>query len=66
MRAVETVITSASPKVVWSVLADIEHWRDWTPTIIEVKALSGSGPKVGAKYRVVQPELRPATYEVTE
>ena len=66
MRAVETFITSGSPEVVWRVLADVEHWRDWTPTIIEIKALNGTGLKVGAKYRVVQPKLRPATYEVTE
>jgi carbon monoxide dehydrogenase subunit G len=66
MRAAETFITSAGPEVVWSVLADVEHWRDWTPTVIEVKALNGTGLKVGAKYRVTQPKLRPATYEVTE
>ena len=66
MRAAETFITSAGPEVVWSVLADVEHWRDWTPTVIEVKALNGTGLKVGAKYRVAQPKLRPATYEVTE
>ena len=66
MRTVETFVTSASPHVVWSVLADVEHWCDWTPTVTEVKALNSTGLKVGAKYRVVQPSLRPATYEVTE
>jgi hypothetical protein len=67
MRAVETFITSASPEVVWSVVADVEHWCDWTPTVTEVKAaLNGTRLKVGAKYRVVQPKLRPAIYEVTE
>jgi len=66
MRTVETLVTSASPQVVWSVLADVEHWCDWTPTVTEVKALNGTGLKVGAKYRVVQPNLTPATYEVTE
>jgi hypothetical protein len=66
MRAVETFITSAGPRIVWSVLADVAHWRDWTPTIIEIKALNGSGLMVGAQYRVVQPKLRPVIYEVTE
>src|SRR5215469_2129385 len=66
MRAAETFITSAGPEVVWSVLAEVEHWHDWTPTVIEVEALNGTGLKVGAKYRVSQPKLRPATYEVTE
>ena len=66
MRAVETFVTSANPQVVWSVLADVEHWHDWTPTVTEIKALNGTGLTVGAMYRVVQPKLRPATYEVTE
>jgi hypothetical protein len=66
MRVVETFITSGSPEVVWSVLAEVEHWRDWTPTVIEVKALNGTGLIVGAKYRVVQSKLPAATYEVTE
>jgi hypothetical protein len=43
-----------------------KHWRDWIPTVTEVKALNGTGLKVGANYRIVQPKLRPATYEVTE
>jgi len=66
MRAVEKFVTSASPELVWRVLADVEHWRDWTPTVIEIKPVNGSGLVVGARYRVVQPKLRPAIYEVTE
>lgn len=66
MRALETIITPASPEVVWNVLADVEHWRDWTPTVTEIKPLNGTGLAIGKKYRVVQPKLRPATYEVTE
>jgi len=66
MRAVETFITSASPEVVWNILADVEHWHDWTPTVIDIRPLNGTGLKVGAKYRVMQPKLRPAVYEVTE
>jgi hypothetical protein len=40
--------------------------RDWTPSVVEIKPLSSSGLTVGARYRVVQPKLRPAVYEVTE
>jgi hypothetical protein len=66
MRVVQKCITSARLDVVWQVLADVEHWRDWTPTVTEIKPLSNSGLTVGARYRVVQPRVRPAIYEVTE
>ncbi len=59
-------ITAARPSTVWRILADVEHWPDWTPTVVEIKPLSSSGLMVGARYRVVQPKLRPAVYEVTE
>lgn len=66
MRVVEKFITTARPDAVWQVLADVEHWREWTPTVVEIKPLSKNGLTVGARYRVAQPKLRPAIYEVTE
>lgn len=65
MRVVR-VITSARPEEVWRVLTDVEHWRDWTPTVIDIKPLLSAPMQRGARYRVVQPKLRPAVYEVTE
>jgi hypothetical protein len=66
MRVAQRCITSARPDIVWQVRADVEHRRDWTPTVVESKPLSNEGLTVGARYRVVQPKLRPAVYEVTE
>jgi carbon monoxide dehydrogenase subunit G len=66
MRVVERFATSASPAVVWQILADVEHWSEWTPTVVEVRALGNTGLSVGARYYVVQRKLRPAIYEVTE
>ncbi len=66
MRTVERFVTSARPDVVWRVLADVEHWNSWTPTILEVKPLTTKGLVAGAQYRVTQPKLRPTVYEVTE
>jgi ribosome-associated toxin RatA of RatAB toxin-antitoxin module len=66
MRVVEKFVTSARPDAVWQVLADVERWPEWTPTVTEIKPLSNNGLTVGARYRVVQPKLRPAVYEVTE
>ena len=66
MRVVQKFITPARPEIVWQFLVDVEHWPDWTPTVLEIKSLSNNGMTVGARYRVVQPRLRPAVYEVTE
>jgi carbon monoxide dehydrogenase subunit G len=66
MRVAQRFITSARPDIVWQVLADVEHWRDWTPTVVAIKPLSNKGLTVGARYRVVQPKLPPAVYEVME
>jgi hypothetical protein len=66
MRVVQKFFNPARPDAVWQVLADVEHWRDWTPTVLEIKPLSNNGLTAGARYRVVQPKLSPAIYEVTE
>ena len=66
MRTVERFVTAARAELVWRILADVEHWPNWTPTVFEVKPLSQAGLRVGARYRVTQPKLRPAVYEVTE
>ena len=66
MRTVERFVTAARPEVVWRILADVEHWPNWTPTVLGVQPLSQTGLRVGARYRVTQPKLRPAVYEVTE
>ena len=62
----KSLLLRRSPSTVWRILADVEHWPDWTPTVVEIKPLSSSGLMVGTRYRVVQPKLRPAVYEVTE
>ncbi|HEX3660308.1 MAG TPA: SRPBCC family protein [Acidobacteriaceae bacterium] len=66
MQTVERVIIQATPSVVWRVLADIERWPTWTPTVEQVQALTPDGLRLGARYRITQPKLRPAIYEVTE
>jgi uncharacterized protein YndB with AHSA1/START domain len=66
MKAVERFVTAAPAETVWRVLADVERWKDWTPTVLEVMPLTDEGLRVGARYRVKQPGLRPAVYEVTD
>lgn len=66
MRTVERFHTEASPEIIWQILEDVENWPQWTPTVLKVKPLGNVGLKLGAKYEVTQPKLRPAVYEVTE
>jgi carbon monoxide dehydrogenase subunit G len=66
MQTVERVIIQARPADIWQVLADVERWPTWTPTVLSVEPVTRDGFKVGAKYRVTQPKLRPGIYEVTE
>jgi carbon monoxide dehydrogenase subunit G len=66
MQTIARVIINATPAAIWQVLADIERWPTWTPTVLSVEPLTRDGFRVGAKYRVTQPKLRPAVYEVTE
>jgi carbon monoxide dehydrogenase subunit G len=65
MRTTEQFVTAVRPGTVWQVLADVEHWHDWTPTIQRIEPLDAGGLRTGARYRVVQPGLQPAVYEVT-
>ena len=66
METVEKFLTPAPPETVWRILADVEHWKDWTPTVLEITPLTDEGLRVGARYRVVQPGLQPGVYEVTD
>lgn len=66
MQTIQRVIVQASPAAIWRVLADVERWPRWTPTILQVDPLTPGDLRVGARYRVVQPKLRPSIYEVTE
>jgi uncharacterized protein YndB with AHSA1/START domain len=70
MQTVERVIINATPADIWQVLADVERRPTWTPTVLDVRPIATNGHKselkVGSRYRVTRPKLRPAVYEVTE
>ena len=61
----ETTPVHAPPELVWATLSDVVAWVDWLPTVSAVRPLEGSALVLGARYRIEQPRLRPATWVVT-
>jgi hypothetical protein len=55
----------AKPQSIWPVLADVTRWPDWTPTVSRVEGLDSQSLKIGARFKVFQPKLRPAVWTVT-
>ncbi|MCE9626632.1 MAG: SRPBCC family protein [Candidatus Eisenbacteria bacterium] len=60
-----SVMIAAPIERAWAVLADLERWSGWTPTVTRVTPLDGGAPREGARYRVEQPKLAPAVYTIT-
>ena len=55
----------AAVSVVWRLISDVEHWPDWTPTVVSL-CKTGAGPlTLGAAYRIRQPGLPERIYKVT-
>lgn len=51
----------------WRLLCDVERWPEVLPTITSVEAMQTAGPPaVGSRYRVRQPGLATAVYEITK
>src|SRR5687767_15243434 len=60
-----SVDVKASPERVWEVLSDAERWHEWTPSVTSVE-LMDRPIAVGGRALIMQPELPPAKFKITE
>jgi uncharacterized membrane protein len=60
-----TVEIPAPAPLVWSVLADVERWPEWTASISRVQRFSPGPLQFGSRVRIHQPKLPPAFWRVT-
>ncbi len=65
MRTERVIEISAPPERVWSIVADVERWHEWTPSITSIQPVDAPGLSVGSRFRVVQPKFPPAVWRVT-
>lgn len=57
---------SAPPEKVWKIMADVEHWPEWTASVRRILPLAPGPIGLGAKYRIIQPKLAPLVWRVTD
>ncbi len=65
-KTFQTEIEIAAPaERVWTIMADVDRWHEWTPSIREVRRLGGAPLAVGARALIRQPGFPPALWTVT-
>lgn len=62
----KSLAIDSSPVKVFAVLKDIENWNSWTKSITNISFIDNSKFEVGERARVIQPNLSPAIWTITE
>jgi carbon monoxide dehydrogenase subunit G len=61
----QSIAIAAAPSRVWNILADVERWADWTPTVRRIERLEPAPLGVGSRVRIEQPDLQPAVWTIS-
>lgn len=59
-----TDVVNARPETLWRFLSDVAHWPDYLDTVESVEPLDHPELALDRQYRVRQPGLKPAVWEV--
>jgi hypothetical protein len=59
-----SVEIDAAQETVWSVMADVERWHEWTPSIRSIRLFGSGRLAVGRRALVRQPKFPPAFWTV--
>jgi uncharacterized membrane protein len=66
MRVFETIREfQASAADAWPLLSDVCNWPSWLPTVSRVLPLDSPQLVSGSRFKIWQPRLLPATWQVT-
>jgi len=56
-----SMVIAAPVEAVWPVLTDVVQWPQWLPTVERIQALDQKTMRVGSRFVIHQPKLRPVT-----
>jgi hypothetical protein len=62
----KTALIKSQPEHIFRVLTDLNHWNQWTPSIIGISFVGKDTFAVGTRIKVLQPKLPPAVWTITE
>jgi uncharacterized membrane protein len=62
----DSVEIEAPAQLVWDVFSNVEHWPDWTASVMSLVGLDGPALAVGKRFAIKQPGMAKLVWTVTE
>jgi hypothetical protein len=59
-----SVDITAPPEIVWPIMADVERWHEWTPSVRSIRLLD-QPLRIGSRAIIRQPRFPPALWTIT-